>query len=82
MVNYLMEALCYELSKANSKVEVSNLIPGGVFTNMVKQAEIASRVGPCIRALGGIVPVTSCVNGALRDLGRSEETTGTMIHDF
>ena len=36
MVNYLMEAVCYETSKAKSKVDVMNLIPGGVYTNMVR----------------------------------------------
>ena len=36
MVNYLMEAVCYETSKAKSKVDVMDLIPGGVYTNMVR----------------------------------------------
>ena len=60
MVNYLMEAVCYETNKAKSKVDVMNLIPGGVFTNMVRQAagDPASRVGPVGRCLGGIVPVS------------------------
>ena len=84
MVNYLMEAVCYELKKANSKVDVMNLIPGGVFTNMVRQADgdPASRAGPTLRCLGGIVPVSQCVNGALRDISRETESTGTLIHDF
>ena len=74
--NFLCEAVKYELEKSKSRVELTILSPGPVYTNLTKKDP---KVGKC-----NCIWATpkQCVFKALKDMGREIETMGVVSHDI
>ena len=72
--NFLCEAVKYELEKSKSRVELTILSPGPVYTNMTSKID---KTCNCVWATP-----KDCVHKALKDMGREIETMGTVAHDI
>ena len=67
-------ATAWENSVAGKKIDVMALQPHYVETKMIKKALAKGMAF-------GVVSVTDCVNGALRDLGHEVTTYGPCLHE-
>ena len=71
---YLGMATAWENSVFGKKIDVMTLQPHFVNTKLIKQAVEKGQAF-------GVVSVTDCVNGALRDLGHEVTTYGPTLHE-
>ena len=72
--NFLGEAVNYELKNEDSRVDLTVLMPGPVYTNMTAKVP---KTAKCIW-----VTSKKCVQKTLVDLGHEESTYGAVSHEI